>query len=321
MLSLIKRANRPDWHNIKIKVQEKDINEWRKHDIEYWRLNGYRNKINKIYYQHMFFSIWSDYLDYTYEANMAASKMKASIAYSLLRKPLKDNLYFLEILENNGVEFMDNFLERPIEEFSIDKIDSEVKRKTIYNVTKEVFSDAYGEFLYNVRYSKKDDIGLEKIWNKTQHIITNCKHYKTEDGNLNMIFNDDRNIREFISYFYHIMPIIHTYTMKLTLKILQKLELINEIEYKINNTIITNRYLMFSNNEENVDLNKLLNETLLICPRCYKEINDNNQNKKILEIWYLDCPHCKKRINLDRFLFYNCHKEENEYKKGRYVEK
>lgn len=70
-----------------------------------------------------------------------------------------------------------------------------------------------------------------------------------------------------------------------------------------------------------MDLDKLLNETLLICPRCYKKINNNNKNKNILEMWYLNCPHCKKRINLDRFLFYNCHKEGNEYKKGRYEKK
>lgn len=315
MLSLVKRANRSDWNSVKIKFKENDKNDLKKYDVEYLRLNGYRKEINKMYYQHMFFSILSDYLDYTYEANTAASKMKISIAYSLLRRPLKDNLYFLEILENKGIEFMDDFLERPIEEFSIDKIYSEEKRNVINNVAKEVFSEAYGEFLYNVRYSKKEEIGLERIWNKTQHIITNCKYYKTEDGNLNMIFNDDKNIKDFVTYFYNIMPTICTYVLKLTLKILQNLGLINEIEYEINNIIITNRYLKFSKVGENIKLDKFLDETFLICPRCYKEIND----KDILNRWHLICPYCKKRINLDRFLFYNCHKEGEEYKSGRYA--
>lgn len=160
--------------------------------------------------------------------------------------------------------------------------------------------------------------GLEKIWNKTQHIITTCQYYKTEDGNLNMIFNDDKNIKEFITYFYDIMPTIHTYTIKLTLKILQKLGLINEIEYMVNNSITTNRFLMFSDLKRNEDLEKILNETLLICPRCFKEINNKNRNKVLLEMWYLNCPHCNKKIYLDRFLFYNCHMEGEEYKKGRY---
>ena len=118
---------------------------------------------------------------------------------------------------------------------------------------------------------KKKKYGLERIWNKTQHIITTCPHYKTEDGNLNMIFNDDKNIKEFIEYFYYIMPTVQTYVAKLALNVLKKLGLINEIEFIINDLMITNRYLMFSNKNKNEELNDILNNTLLICPRCFKE--------------------------------------------------
>ena len=136
-----------------------------------------------------------------------------------------------------------------------------------------------------------------------------------------MIFNDVKNIKEFITYFYHIMPTIQTYVIKITLKVLQKLRLINEIEFIINNSITTNRYLMLINKGTNKELKKLLNDTLLICPRCFKEINNFKENEEILRRWYLNCPHCKKRIYLDRFVFYNCHKENGEYIKGRYNNK
>ena len=162
MLSLVKRANRHDWHSFKIDIREKDKEEWEKHDIEYWRLHGYKEEISRMYYQHTFFSLWSDYLDYTYEATMAASKMKASIAYSLLRKPLKDDLYFLELLENKGIEFIYEFLEKPIDNFAIDKFSPEEKKKIISAVAKEAFSEAYGDILYNIRYSKKEEIRFRK---------------------------------------------------------------------------------------------------------------------------------------------------------------
>ena len=158
MLSLIKRANRHDWHSFKIDIKEEHKEIWEKHDIEYWRLHGYKKEISRMYYQHTFFSLWSDYLDYTYEANIAASKMKASIAYSLLRKPLKDDLFFLELLENKGVEFIYEFLEKPIENFAVDKISQEEKKKIINTVAEDVFSEAYGDILYNIRYSKKEEI-------------------------------------------------------------------------------------------------------------------------------------------------------------------
>lgn len=162
MLSLVKRANRHDWHSFKINIREEDREKWEKYDIEYWRLHGYKKEISQMYYQHTFFSLWSDYLDYTYEANMAASKMKASIAYSLLRKPLKDDLYFLELLEYKGIEFIYEFLEKPIDNFAVDKVNPEEKRKIINAVAKDVFSDAYGDILYNIRYSKKEEIRVRK---------------------------------------------------------------------------------------------------------------------------------------------------------------
>lgn len=162
MLSLLKRANRNDWHSFKIDIKENDEKMWEKHNVEYLRLHGYKREISTVYYQHMFFSLLSDYLDYTHEANIAASKMKVNIAYSLLRKPLKDNLYFLELLEYNGIEFMYEFLEKPIDEFSVDKINADEKRTLINNVAKDVFSEAYGEILYNIRYSKKEEVRFRK---------------------------------------------------------------------------------------------------------------------------------------------------------------
>ena len=131
-----------------------------------------------------------------------------------------------------------------------------------------------------------------------------------------MVFNDEDNIKEFITYFYHVMPTVQTYVVKLTLKILQKIGLINEIEYTVNNSIITNRFLMFNNSKNNKEIKKILDNTSLLCPRCFKKID--NKNNHFLGQWYISCPFCNKEINLDRFLFYNCHKEGNEYKKGRY---
>ena len=57
MLSLVKRANRHDWHSFKINIREEDREKWEKYDIEYWRLHGYKKEISQMYYQHTFFSL------------------------------------------------------------------------------------------------------------------------------------------------------------------------------------------------------------------------------------------------------------------------
>ena len=164
---------------------------------------------------------------------------------------------------------------------------------------------------------------MERIWNQTQHIITTHPEYKTENGNFNMIFNDNISIKEFIKYFYYIMPIIHTYVVRLTLKILYDIGRINELEYLVNDSIIRNRYMLLVNDEEkereeNKEIQLILNKTYLLCPHCFNEINNEKGNKELLRMWHLYCPFCKKIINLDRFIFYNCHKEGDEYIRGRY---
>ena len=55
MLSLLKRANRNDWHSFKIDIKENDEKMWEKHNVEYLRLHGYKREISTVYYQHMFF--------------------------------------------------------------------------------------------------------------------------------------------------------------------------------------------------------------------------------------------------------------------------
>lgn len=158
MLSVLKRADRKDWHSFKIDLKEEDKSEWNNHDIEYWRLHGYQEVISKMYYQHTFFSLWADYLSYTYEAVMAAYKMKYSIAYSLLRKPLKDNLFFLELLELRGIDFINKFLKNPIECFAVDKIPKDEKIKVICSVSKDIGNLINGDLIYDIRYSKKFEL-------------------------------------------------------------------------------------------------------------------------------------------------------------------
>ena len=89
-----------------------------------------------------------------------------------------------------------------------------------------------------------------------------------------MIFNDDKNIKEFIEYFYYIMPTVQTYVAKLTLNVLKKLGLINEIEFIINDLMITNRYLMFSNKNTNTTKKQAaeLNLPLVLCSLIFSSI-------------------------------------------------
>lgn len=322
LVSILKQASKKHWENEKFTIKKENIDDFEKHDLEYWRKNGYGKPLNKCTYKMFFFSVLSDYLNYTFEANSNASKYKINIAYSLLRKPLKDNLYFLERLESEKIKFIEEFLETPIETFDTSSISLEDKKNLLKNVIKDTKIGIDTDFLYDLRYSRKEDFGLERIWNKTQHIITTCKHYKTENGNLNMIFNDLEDIKEYVNYFYTLMPIIQYYVVMITFKFLEDMELVNDIEKNINYYLITIKYLntIYKDNDKNNTINpnvmKILKDFFIVCPKCATIINNNTHKsfyKNILSSWNIICPNCTKNIKLDRYIFYNYNKVNKLY--------
>lgn len=312
LVSILKQAGKKQWESEEFNIKKEDIDKFENCDLEYWRKNGYGESLNKCTYKMFFFSILSDYLNYTFEANNNASKYKINVAYSLLRKPLKDNLYFLERLENEKIGFIEKFLDSPIEEFDTSAISLEEKKYLLQKVISDTEIGIDSDFLYDLRYSRKEEFGLERIWNQTQHIITTCKHYKTKDGNLNMIFNDLEDISEFVNYFYLLMPVIQYYVVMITFKFLEDMDLINELEKTINYYLITIKYLKIMNknskNKMNSDIMKILKDLFIICPKCAKTINKDTHISfyhNILSSWSITCPHCNKNIKLDRFIFYN----------------
>lgn len=312
LVSILKQAQKKQWESEKFTINKEDIDNFENHDLEYLRKNGYGQYLNKSTCKTLFFSVLSDYLNYTFEANNNVAKCKINIAYSLLRKPLKDNLYFLERLESEKIKFVEEFLDSPIEKYDIGAISLEDKKKLLNKVIKDTDIGLDTDFLYDLRYSKKEDIGLEKIWNQTQHIITTYKYYKTKDGNLNMLFNKLDDIEEYVTYFYTFMPAIQYYVVMITFKFLENMDLINELEKTINYYLITIKYLKIMNknskNKMNSDIMKILRDLFIICPKCAKNINKDTHisfYQDILSSWNITCPHCNKNIKLDRFIFYN----------------
>lgn len=311
LVSILKHAdtNKCKWKSTKVNVKDKDLKKWQSGDysIEYFRTHGYALQINKGYYKHFVFSVLSDYVSYVYDAILCAAEMHPNQAYTLLRKPLKDNLLLLELAFTGKNRFISQFLNKEIGKFAIDRISVEEKRKIIERASKKINSLISAKIIFDFRYSKKSETGLERIWNKTSHIITTCKDYQTTNGTLNMIFNDDDNIREYVNYFFIIMPYIQYYVMRLTFCFLKEEELISELEFLQNDAILLinlNNVIEFPK-ELYYDL---IGNFSLLCPLCNNMIGllkNKEIQTEISNAFYYKCPKCNKNINLDKFLFYD----------------
>ncbi len=139
-------------------------------DILAWLIaNGYEEEFESIVIKQVLIATVSDYCHYIYEALKCSEKSKLAITYTLLRKPLKDNLLFFEWIMANRDEFMENF-QKDSNCYAINKIDSTKKKKFIkYSVKQINYSKAFSaDFIYNIRYSKKliiawNDYGIGQI--------------------------------------------------------------------------------------------------------------------------------------------------------------
>jgi len=186
------------------------------HDILEWLSNnGYEDEFKSIVIKQVLIATISDYCHYIYEALKCSEKSKLAITYTLLRKSLKDNLLLFEWIMTNGNEFMENF-KKDSNYYAIDKIDLTKKKMFIeHSVSKIKYSETFNsDFIYNVRYSKKTDYGLEPLWNKANHIVTTSKDYKTESLNLNFVFSGDVSKESQWNYLYSVLPYLLFYTIE-----------------------------------------------------------------------------------------------------------
>lgn len=315
LASILEISSKEQWCNVELNIKEKDKNKWEsdKYNIGYFRTHGYSKEINTMYYRKILFCLLADYLEYVSNSIECASRKQMGACYSLLRKPLKDNLLFIEFLALQRHWFVGRFFNKDISEYRVEGISEKTKKRLIREVCKKVGMPKFNKMLYNFRYNKKILYSLEYIWNPASHIITTFKNFKTANGNFNMIFNDEENDTKLMNHFFEVIPAIYNYTLRVFMYILKEEKLINDTEYAINSAI-TNIKNTVAINEKFKD-NENVNEFLFTCPHCFKStyLKENTQLKNdILYNSSTICTNCKHAIRLDKFLEYKVGEDNEE---------
>lgn len=174
----------------------------------------------------------SDLLHFTYEALKAFEKRKFSVAYSLLRKPFKENLIFICLLFNNYEKFIELFEQET--DKSLNNI-SQSKRLAIFEetISKLEFLDFFDPTLIEeMIFSKQRSLGLEISCQKATHLITSQGEYlKTGKMFINSIFNDPYNLGQYAPV-YTVLPTIMTFTTHVILSAFEKLAPLHKNTYQ-----------------------------------------------------------------------------------------
>jgi hypothetical protein len=188
-------------------------------DIVAWlQTCGYSDVVRDLYYRQIYVGLLSDMCHFLYEALQSSRKGKLAVAYSLLRKPLKDNLLCLERLLTEPDDMLRAFdSDRSAVELATESLCQERKRKIIADAANQALVEGCIDpgKIYELRYDKSSVVSFEPIWQKAIHLVTTSSHYTTESGNLNFVFSGDSERISQWDFMYSYLPVVmfHTYSV------------------------------------------------------------------------------------------------------------
>jgi len=184
------------------------------------------SEVAKILKPHLFFSILADFTDFILESLRCIEKGKVIVSFSLSRKPLQDNLFYLCWLLTKPEDLISKLLKAEDSSiYDISKIrrnnKDEVKKVlkeacNILSTQHEINPGHYKpEILYDLIYEKSSPSGMSSIWDQSVHLVTSNRNYKTKPGNINFLFSNEENLSEFMETYFQKMPILLDFCLEL----------------------------------------------------------------------------------------------------------
>lgn len=228
---------------------------------------------------HVTLGIVNDMLNFLYEALSAFEKRKFSVGFSLLRKPLKEHLFFLCWVLADKEDFISRFegnnhrtLNNVGKDRKIELIDKAIKKVA----TPSLFNS---DLIWNMVYSKSHGKSLEPLFQRATHLITSKGDLlKTEDYSLNFIFihpNEDY----FFEQLYGCLPYILIFTTQIALAVFNRIHNVNSLTYSHMVLTTMGCYEAIFLDGRSQSITKILNKS-------FKDI--------------LKCAHCKQPLQINR---------------------
>ncbi|MDL0431743.1 hypothetical protein QPM17_11425 [Marinobacter sp. TBZ242] len=230
---------------------------------------------------HTILGLTSDLLNFLYESLRCFEKRKFSVAFSLLRKPLKEHLLFLSWIiayeddfisrfeENNHISFNGIFKKEKIDIF-----DKAIKKLHL----KEAFD---AETIWSIIYSKTHSNGFEPTWQRATHLTTSRGDLlKTEDYSFNFIFEspwDD----QYYDFVYWKLPLVLLFLTQILFECFNRIHPTNKKTISYNIITAMGAYeAIFLDGRANAIRKSLQNQLgdLLSCVQCDEKFKINKAN-------------------------------------------
>ena len=244
---------------------------------------------------HLTMALTSDMLHFLYESFICIEKRKFSVAFSLLRKPFKENLLFLAWLLGDEDDFLERFSANNYQTLNHTGKEQRIKILT-ESINKLPHNNAFdADLIHDIIYSKNLEAGFEPIWQRATHLITSMgKLLKTEDYNINFIFNYPFDNR-LLDTLYSGLPYLMFFATQICLGCFNKIHGINEktFGHLLLTTMGCYEALFLKGDKQSIT--SMLNNSLkqfLKCLHCDAPLRINKSNAP--QLFLTEKVQCKK---------------------------
>lgn len=245
---------------------------------------------------HLVLALTSDMLHFLYEALSCFEKRKFSVAFSLLRKPLKENLLFLSWLLGNEDDFLERFAAHNYQTLNGVGKDRQIEIFAAA-IKKLATADAFdANLIRDIIYSKNHDAGFEPIWQRATHLITSQGELlKTKDYTINFIF-ESPTTEHYFDRLYSKLPYLLIFVTQVTLECFGLILKVNEKTFS--HLVITTMgcYEALFLRSRSQPIARMLNKTLesfLKCIHCEAPLRIDRHNAPTLYLAeHMQCKSC-----------------------------
>lgn len=174
--------------------------------------------------------LYGDMLHFLFEALTCLERRKTTVAFALLRKPLKYSQSIATWLWADEDDFFARFDDSPAEGFDDGKIGPE-KRKALLSLAVSKFDGIVPfldpDTLYTIIYDKTNEKGLAPYFDMAAHLVTSYKAIRTESLNFNFIFKNPDDDDVYANIYFPLAYVL-LYLFFLQLKMYGRMTLISE---------------------------------------------------------------------------------------------
>lgn len=290
----------------------KEFKERQGEEVWQWlEITGRRDVLNEYICRHTTVAVLADFCQFIYEGLMASEKGKHSVAFTLFRKPIRDNLFLLEWLLADREDFLSHFRRGP-QAIDMSQMTKERRLSIIGAAMDNSLLSRWIEpdYFHQLRFDKDAPHGFDWICNQAIHIVTTRKQYATEVENLNFVFSQDEDRWNYWDYIYRSLPVILFHAVQVVESLIAIFAPNFEDEHPLDGDRRVLRFLQWIDgtaeaDEENLNCSEgtmggLLAAYELSCPECQNDFDCERQSvTAFAHHGILKCKNCGLLIYTD----------------------